>query len=383
MNYKIIHIHNDYKFVIDSKKFENKRFENIIIIISNDNPYNEIYNKSALIFEQNNRNFNKILEICNHANLVVLYSLTRFNVKLALKLKPEIKIAWRFFGYELYGRLSDIMLSTETKNFITHTRKFKFDNWLKNLPLMKLRQKTKEKIFLKSINRINYFFGLSYEEYNFLKEYFPDLPEFIQLPPLLKEYNNTEFTERKAPYKIIIGHNGSYYNNHIDILNILLKYNNHDIEPVLIMNYGNENKSYYKWIISKATKINRTHIIKDFMSSDEFENLYNQISAIVINSYRQMGMGNVFIALSKGVKVYLNTNNVMYNWLKNEGFLIFSINDFEDDVKSNSLYLNQNQAYYNIECYKKMINNKYTVNDFQEKVMKVIMENNIDKYYNT
>jgi len=88
---------------------------------------------------------------------------------------------------------------------------------------------------------------------------------------------------------------------------------------------------------------------------------------LVINSYRQMAGNNIFTALGNGVKVYLNRRNVFYTWMKNEGFMIYTIEDFDADLQNNNLRLTDEITKYHVSQLEKFAN-KYTIEDFQKEI---------------
>lgn len=98
-------------------------------------------------------------------------------------------------------------------------------------------------------------------------------------------------------------------------------------------NYGEES-SYSEAVLKAASKINGIHIINEFLTIEEYSSIFKKAYAFVFNAYRQMAMGNIFIALQNNVKVYLSTQNTAYYWLLREGFKVFPIDDFLVDLKS-------------------------------------------------
>src|SRR5699024_1419419 len=93
-------------------------------------------------------------------------------------------------------------------------------------------------------------------------------------------------------------------------------------------------------------------------------------SAFVHNGYRQMALGNIYAALRNGVKVYLNEKNVIMQWLLNEGFLIFSLNEFQNDIECDNLRLSQDQAQTNIDRLTQLMKN-YTIEHFQQNIIQL------------
>jgi len=128
----------------------------------------------------------------------------------------------------------------------------------------------------------------------------------------------------------------------------------------------------------KAKTANKTHftLIEDFISPDKFDLFYQNINALVINGYRQMAAANIFLAMQNGAKIYLNRKNIHLQWLLNEGFKIFTIQDFENDLNNNSITLDRELAEYNLNQLK-IFSKKYTKNDFQRVLHNVLINNSI------
>jgi dTDP-N-acetylfucosamine:lipid II N-acetylfucosaminyltransferase len=147
-----------------------------------------------------------------------------------------------------------------------------------------------------------------------------------------------------------LGNNRSAYNNHLDLLDLIKDSNSKNkYKFLMFFNYGRNN--YYADLVrNKANKIEEIEVLEDFLEIEKFNQIYFEASALVINGYRQMAMGNIFTAIKNKTKIYLSTNNVIFNWLKEEGFSVFSIEEFVIDLDNNNIALkefeilrNQNQ----------------------------------------
>ena len=111
---KVAHLHTDYKFVIETGVFERDYFDNTIILFENGNPYLGKFKEEAIISKITDKNIKEAVAICNQSDLVVLYGLSPVNQEIALSVKPTVKIAWRFFGFELYGKMPEFCYSEKT-----------------------------------------------------------------------------------------------------------------------------------------------------------------------------------------------------------------------------------------------------------------------------
>jgi len=359
---KVIHIHTDYKFIGSVDVYEGEYFENSIVIIEDDELYKGPYRDKAIFFKKSNINLKKIIELCRSADLVVLHGLDLFKGKIALSLPKHINIAWRFFGYELYKRQEELVLSEKTIN----ARKISYSKKPFNILRKMFRVfqvyfqiskfgKTPSVVINKAINRINYFLALSKEEYNHLESSF-ELPPFLKLPINRKIEVKEEFIlsclklkkEENSPI-IILGNSKNEFNNHIDIIDLIENVKNKNaFKFILLFNYGPERR-YTEQVRQKIKTKPHINTIENFLSNDEFKLLYSKTSALVINSYRQMAVGNVIEGFLNGVKIYLSQKNVMLEWLKNEGFHIFTLEDLAMDLENNNTILSKVEAAYNFK----------------------------------
>lgn len=139
----------------------------------------------------------------------------------------------------------------------------------------------------------------------------------------------------------------------------------------MIFSYGGF--SHYDEVIKReASKIPDIEFVERFLSISEFEKIYQQASAVIINSYRQMALGNIFIALRTGTKVYLSEKNATFHWLKKKQFIVFSVeHDLLHDLKKNTFLLSKEDAIHNFNSLVELEHN-YTVKDFQQEIIRLI-----------
>ena len=370
---KIIHIHTDYKFIWPSlMAFEGNYFDNTVVIIEKKSPYDGPLKKNTFIFDSANKNIRNIINVCNKADLVILYDLDFIKSRIATELPRNIKIAWRFFGYELYSKRKDLFVSEKSFSASMANRHFSIGQFVNIIKPIYHRIKfggTPLSLFNAAINRINYFLALSLEEYVFLSIYWDNLPEFIKLPHRKVDIDIEtlvlNFKNKKYNRDVIIGNNRSLYNNHLDVIETIDRSSNkakYNFE--LLFNYGPNN--IYTEAVRKTVKNKKYYtIIEEFIPPEKFKQFYEKISALVINGYRQMAGANIIMAIMNGVKVYLNKKNMHGTFLRNEGFHIFTMEDFERDLENDNLFLDYATAKQNLNQLTRFLK-KYTALDFQK-----------------
>lgn len=380
MSINITHIHTDFKFIHNTKMFEGAYFSNTSIIISQNKvaPKNH---EDVLLFSRDTNDIQKIVDICAQADLVVLYDLDSIKIKIALALPKKVKIAWRFFGYELYAKRPDLFKSELSRKYDVLPFKKRMRRKLSFLFRYIYSGKTHAQRYNRVLDRLNYFLALSEEEYQLLKQYWPTLPQFIKLPHFHFDRKLVEVDfqkkEKEKPL-IILGNNRSSYNNHLDIIDLIEKYENRqNYNFTFFFNYGTYGK-YAKEVEERTGNKNHYTVITNFLDKENFMVTYQKASGLVINGYRQMAGANIRTALEHGVKVYLNDKNVHKQFLENQGFKIYSIEDFENDLKNNNLGLDKETALHNMENFKRF-SKAYTKDDFQKQVFELVSKINLKK----
>lgn len=377
MIFKIILIHSDQKFVSDSIIFERNNFVNEFVIFGKELDYKGAYKESGKFFSYSKKDISKVIDLCKSADIVVMWDLNFVKCFIANRLPKRIQIIWRFFGLELYSKIPDYVFSKKTLSAkdserIIHTFYKKTKNIAGKIKQLIKYQTTSKNEFSKALQRVDYFIGLSKPEYQFLRKYWLNLPSFIQYPFTL--YRNEKKVYLKKNNIIILGNNRSAYNNHLDILNLIKNSKNKGKYSFLMLfNYG-ENNAYSNAVRRMAHEIKEVTVLDDFLPYDDFMNLYVNVSAFVMNGHRQMAMANVWQALINGAKVYLNEKNVILEWLREEGFFIFTIINFVADLETNNINLSKEEVQHNLKQMIKFTK-KYNQEDFHNTLLQIVKNN--------
>ncbi|MES2567383.1 MAG: hypothetical protein V4565_10975 [Bacteroidota bacterium] len=385
--YKLLHVHNLITFVWDSDKFVNDEFENEVLFIGSSTEDNRkklsVLSYPYKIIDSSKKDIDSIIAYVNTFDGVVFYSLNNSAVQILVNLRPKIKTFLRFFGFELYNLCMDNYLSEKTLNLLSQQ-----PSETKSVNVIKIFYnflKRKLKIFLdkeyvvkddnqeRVYRKLDAIFVINEYEYNELRDLFY-LPELIELQFTNHEKETHEFkTIKGKSNKIIVGNNGAEVNNHIDVLEIIWKFNcKVDVEFDLFFSYGNSKAYSYK-IREMASEIKNVNLIEKFLSKEEFELMYESAAALVINSYRQNALGNIFTALKVGCKVYLNRRNSTYKWLISKGFLISEVDDLESDIELGNIKLSVEEQQRNIDLFL-LVMKEYSVRDFLSNVIDVLKD---------
>jgi len=358
---KILHLHTDIKFIIDSKKYQHQDIYNKIIYLgdSSDEVINKL-NSLGIDFEiivKENAAISYIKELAFQFDVVVFNGLCQFNKRVFDVVKDDKITFLRLFGFEAYIRYFPLFISTLTlvkvypiklrNGYYSYFRSFYKRYLLKYCILAKFN---KDNLF-KAFSAILLF---NEEEYKELNKYFK-LPKLIKVPSnFVIDYSKLN-PEKKN--KIILGNSRSYWNNHFDVLYDITKVKQNELyEFILLFNYGDKDR--YTVEIERFVE-NRPNLIllEEFLSFENFKKLFYDVSAVVINSYRQHALGNVFIGISYGCKIYLNTRSSTYRWLKEKGVVVYDVETLKDDLVQNNIRLSLEEMKYNLEMFDKCFMN--------------------------
>ena len=361
---RILHIHSDWKFLSSLSLYDSPKIMNEVIFIGEKHVERE--DIEYLPFTK--KNINIIAKKADTFDVVIFYSLRLEHSLICERISSKVIVIWRFFGAELYALLNKELLSPESQRYYNPQRIHHVLSVIKNTILYSASAET---IFWKAVKRADYMSGLCSAEYDYLKIRFDKLPPFIQLP-----YRWIEPRQGSGSRNlIIVGHSGDIYGNHLEVLRRLtMNPSMHDYNYVLFFSYAQYSERYSNAVINKVKNYGNFRVINEFLGRKEYEEIVGKASAMVINSYRQHGMGNVFYALRNGIKVYLSKINVMYDWLVSEGFLVWTLKDFMEDISKNNVVLSKEQVEHNIKAYKGL-SEKYSKKKYLQLLLSLKKEN--------
>ena len=369
---KAVHIHTDLKFIGETSIFEGPYFKNQIIYLGEDKFYKGSFEERLIYNKRNYFGLKKIIRTCNSSDIVVLYDLDPIKSAIANSVSENIKIAWRFFGYELYKRKKELYVSRTSLETVTESGKLDFINDLVSFSVFSSLKPVNlffDSSFDRAVSRIDFFLCLSRMEYTELSKEWPGLPPCIEIPfwGEIGDLKPQELWEMKEP-TIILGNNKSIYNNHLDLFKELENSSKvSEYNFIIPFSYGAENE-YTNAVRLKVKEQSRYSLLEDFLPYKNYNEIIRQTSALIINSYRQIGMDTIFMALAGGVKVYLNSKNITYPWLKSRGFKIFDINSIGEDLGNHDVKLSVLEIECNIQALREL-KESYPKTEFQRNLV--------------
>ena len=255
-----------------------------------------------------------------------------------LKYVPDDKIIiWWVWGYDIYSPglfgLNNFLeldyLKPLTKIAISKSRplitkikyqlfrmfySYKFENYKKSL-----------------INRVDYVQPVLPIEFKMLKniEGF-HAKEFYRPNLISRKIVKDGLLNKKRDGSILIGNSASCPNNHLDVwINV-----NHFIPKgrriIIPLSYGD--RLYGKYVKDNISSDSYDFVFLDnFLDKEDYFNLMNSCTYAIYGSIRQHAIGNIFNAIKRGVKIFLFKDSIIYKYLSQCGFAIYTIEDIDEN----------------------------------------------------
>ncbi len=93
------------------------------------------------------------------------------------------------------------------------------------------------------------------------------------------------------------------------------------------------------------------HAIKSFLPIQEYDKILMSCNTMIMYHIRQQALGNIYMALYLGMRVFLNKKSITYKYMNDIGMIIFEL---EKDFDLVGIELNKNQKDINKELVIKL-----------------------------
>lgn len=279
-------------------------------------------------------------------DFIVVHSLDQNIQKVLQYASKKLTIVWIGFGYDYYDLivekrtdLHDPLTARLFEQYHPSTPVqvpfYENDKYFPGRLLNKIKRrisgiKTKKEI----IENIDFFAPVLNSEYNMVKNSFGKhfSPKYIDwsygsFEDDLKTYGNLKISSNG----ILIGNSASYENNHLETMELLTKFDMSDRKIIAPLSYGGGGKNYRGAIVNKGREVFGVNFFPfiDFVPLNEYANIISSCSVVIMNHIRQQAFGNIYIMMYLGATVFLKKKNPIYSFLKENGAVIFSIEELE------------------------------------------------------
>ncbi len=295
------------------------------------------YKKAKNIYQTKKGKFQSIVSLIylaymlNRADKIIIHSLFNQKVVIALAMMPWLlkKCYWMIWGGDLY------------------VHKFSERNikW-------KIREIFRRPVIKNMGNLVTYIKGdvdLARSWYGATGQYH----ECIMYPSNM--YKNLNIQKKETnEINIQVGNSADPSNNHIEVLEKLLKYKDESICIYTPLSYGNS--EYADKVISLGSEWFGKKFIPlvNFMPFEEYINILGSIDVAIFNHKRQQAMGNIITLLGLGKMVYMRNDTTQWSFFEDKNVFVKDVEKISDILALEELSAIGNQdKNINIDIIKK------------------------------
>jgi len=365
----IVHLFEDQKFVdITIENFENVSVGlNKYIVFSSNQELKYVSRKEQTLILPNSSYKLDLDLIYKDCQLLIIHFLSPIKLYVLKNKPPHIKVIWSVWGSDAYDHFSDQNFSEPFTNNVRRSlfqlRKSFYLYTLYHLVRYRVKPLRKE---LKLLQLVNYVITVLPYEFNIIKKEFSLMAEYIDYSYGVNKFNS--FSNSPLGNSILIGNSATSANNHLDVFDIIKDTNKKLIVP---LSYGAyDYKNYKELVILEGMRIFKNSFtpIEEFMPLQQYRELTLSCNSVIMYHIRQQALGNIFMSLFQGMRVFLNSKSLTYIYLKDEGMIIFAL---KQDYKLIGIELNEEQ---------KLINKEIVLNLRSREVIKEKTKSIIDLY---
>ena len=269
-------------------------------------------------------------------DVVIIHSLIPAWYKAISKIPEGTPIVWLGWGFDYY----DYVFSSKEEALLPRTRGAQIVCGEKKISINKVRYllagllkywlPKKEEI----IDKIDIFCPVLPCEYSMVRKRFSGrrFPEYARWnygcleDDLIKGFESARVTGDS----ILVGNSASFTNNHLDVFDLFLRIGVENREIVTPLSYGNA--QYRDFILKRGRDLFADSFdpMVKFLPLNEYVKKIQSCGFVVMNHVRQQAVGNILIMLYLGAKVFLRMECSTYAFFREQGVILFSIQELEE-----------------------------------------------------
>ncbi|RCW27028.1 TDP-N-acetylfucosamine:lipid II N-acetylfucosaminyltransferase [Marinilabilia salmonicolor] len=174
---------------------------------------------------------------------------------------------------------------------------------------------------------------------------------------LIRSNNEVNDNIKQLGNNILIGNSASIENNHLDAIIEIRQFEIGSRKIVVPLNYGESIPGYKNYIIEKGNEIlgtNNFSPLINFLPLKMYNELLQNCSHTIMNHNKQQAMGNIITLLYYGTKLFMNKVNPSFQYLKDEGFIVFEMKEISQ--KHLDTKLSKKEMQHNRDLIHKLYN---------------------------
>jgi dTDP-N-acetylfucosamine:lipid II N-acetylfucosaminyltransferase len=336
-----LHLFDDEKFVdVAINLFETNRHfhQHQYIVILNTGIDKPTFVKSKLvqILFYDSPQLIELLKTSGNCQGIFIHYLSRKKAELIAYIPTNVKLIWMIWGGDAYPLIDNVLLLKSYFNqqkliysfFQTNKVKNAFYGSFLGFEKWKINRKKENKFILDVIPRFTHFSSVLINEEELFRKYLP-IKNAIYLPfnyanilQLLGKFIDVKSNGKK----ILLGNSGDPSNQHIDILKKIKKDKRFLNVPLFVpLSYGYEKYIEHVEKMGNLWFSSNFVCVKKFMPLEEYTKLISECGICIMNHPRQQAVGNIISMIWMGSKVFLNEENLVFQFLNSIGVKVYSI----------------------------------------------------------
>jgi hypothetical protein len=168
-------------------------------------------------------------------------------------------------------------------------------------------------------------------------------PEYDLLPDIKKKVRLIQIHPYGSSFKfdgrftegndISLGHSASISDNHLYALKYLNRLDIGESQLYLTLSYSNKVPRYTQAVRRHFRKRygGQVHFIDTLMDKQTYFESQFRYKMMILPSWRQEALDNIYTCLQIGIKLVLSEKSVVYRYLKEYGFFVFSLEHLTQD----------------------------------------------------
>lgn len=363
----ILHIFSDEKFFDGVSRFFDalENVNNIYVFYTPDKDFNFTYIKRTDVVKVVH-DMESYAEYLSHPDIDIIYlqSLNPDFYPYFQYIDDAKKIIWWCFGFEIYQYYTMALQPLVPITLYKPLTKKHIDaqsSWIYRCAKYiyhNIKFRARKKLRKQILSRIDYFSPVLSSEYQLMCDH---VPQFKAKPFMLSSGpgmpKKSEAKSLTTAGNILVGNSLTLTNNHLDIAAHIRDFNIGERKYIFPISYGSDykNTAEFQRLLDLPEK--NTLFMEGFIPFAEYTQIFDSISHAIFGHMRQQAMGNIFLSLRNGIKVYLYSESIAYKYLKSAGYKVFSIEDLTES--SLQIPLGQTDSYHNHELSYRRNENKF------------------------
>ncbi|WP_111672126.1 TDP-N-acetylfucosamine:lipid II N-acetylfucosaminyltransferase [Algoriphagus litoralis] len=340
---KVLHVSRDNKFLdFAINCFEQVNHgQNYYMVIDKDrNKESVSYVKYESIHPESLSNAVELIgtqSFISQFKAVIFHGISPVEKQVLDAIQTDIKVIWFGYGFDYYPLIDFFMLrylDKKTKKYWYQEKNGLAKIGLRINELIPFWTFFKSRNELKSVDRVDYFAPVLKQEYYEIKAKHPGFrAEYIDWNyELGKEIFDSIGQEFATGKNFLVGNSASITNNHLDCFSLLTPQIIGSNKVLVPLSYGFPKR--FKNIIKSEAK---SRFKEKFEPLEEFIPFHDYLSRLkscgyaLFGSIRQQALGNIYMCLALGIKVYLHPDNPILDELRNQGFHLFDFNQLKNE----------------------------------------------------